>query len=56
MKNILHSVIVSILLIVDLVVMVTANLVIAIGAFLIGLFFLFHYVFVLNDKLRTKKD
>jgi len=56
MKNILHSVIVLILLVIDLIVMVTANLVTAIVAFVIGLLFLFHYVFALDNKLHAKKD
>jgi len=56
MKNIFHSIIVLILLVIDLIVMVTANLITSVVAFVIGLLFLFHYVFALDNKLHAKKD
>jgi len=56
MKEIVHAVIILILLIVDLYVMVTAELAVALVAFVIGLLFIFHYVFVFQDKIHTKKD
>ena len=46
-----------ILIVVDLCVMITAPLVIAIIAFVIGMLFLFHYVFYFEAKTEhTKKD
>lgn len=46
-----------ILIIVDLCIMITAPLVIAIIAFVIGMLFLFHYVFYFEEKAEhTKKD
>lgn len=46
-----------ILIVVDLCIMITAPLVIAIIAFVIGMLFLFHYVFYFEEKAEhTKKD
>ncbi len=46
-----------ILVIIDLCIMITAPLVIAIIAFIIGMLFLFHYIFDFEEKTEhTKKD
>ena len=43
------------LLAIDLYVMVTASMAIALLAFIIGLLFLFHYVFELQEKIKPTK-
>lgn len=46
-----------ILIVVDLCIMITAPLVVAIIAFVIGMLFLFHYIFDFEEKAdHTKKD
>jgi len=56
MKNILYRIITLIALIIDLYVMVTAELAISLLAFVIGLFFLFQYVFEFQSKYMNKES
>ena len=52
MKNIITW----ILLAIDLYVMVTADLIVALIAFIIGILFLFHIVFEFDKNMHTKKE
>jgi len=56
MKNIFYKIITLIALIIDLYVMVTAELAISLLAFVIGLFFLFQYVFEFQSKYMNKES
>lgn len=56
MKNVIHDIVFSVLLGIDLYVMVTAPLVVAILAFVIGITYFTHHIFEFKNKLDAKKD
>lgn len=56
MKNMIHEIVFLVLLGIDLYVMVTAPLIIAIVAFIFGITYFTHYIFEFENKIDTKKD
>jgi len=54
MKKILHAIIFLVFLAIDLYVMVTADLIVAIVAFIIGITFFTHYIFEFQNRIQKK--